>query len=112
MQLVDYSSGQVSDRDTGDKVWGDGCYDRIRFKNGYGASIISGGMAYGSNEGLLEIAVIRYLGDGDEFELCYDTEVTSDVIGHLTRDDARRILDQIAALPPDARALPGARLDV
>jgi hypothetical protein len=84
----------------------------FRFMNGYGASVVCHRTSYGGNLGKLELAVIRFTGQGDdEFELCYDTPVTSDVIGHLSRDQARSILEQIAALPPDARALPGAMLE-
>jgi hypothetical protein len=111
MNLVDYSSNQIVDREGGSKQWDSGSYERIRFRNGYGASIITGGSAYGRGV-TLEIAVIRFLSEScDDFELCYDTPVTSDVIGHLSHYQARGILEQIAALPPDAKALPGAMLD-
>jgi hypothetical protein len=111
MNLVDYNSNQIVDREGGSKQWDSGSYERIRFRNGYGASIITGGSAYGRGD-TLEIAVIRFLSESnDDFELCYDTPITGDVIGHLSHDRARSILKQIAALPPDAKALPGAMLD-
>ena len=111
MQLVEYSNDQIIDRYAGPKAWDDGRFERIRFRNGYGASIITGGMSYGGKMGLLEIAVIRFRSESnDDFELCYDTHITSDVLGHLSADQARGILDQIAALPPDAQALGGAQL--
>jgi hypothetical protein len=111
VQLVEYSNDQIVEREGGHKAWGDGNYERIRFRNGYGASIIQGGMAYGGATSL-EIAVIRFLSaNNSDFELCYDTHITSDVLGHLSADQARGILEQIVALPPDARALGGARLE-
>jgi len=111
MNLVDYSSNQIVDREGGSKQWDSGSYERIRFRNGYGASIITGGSAYGRGD-TLEIAVIRFLSESnDDFELCYDTPITGDVLGHMSHDQARGILKQIAALPPDAKALPGAMLD-
>jgi hypothetical protein len=111
MQLVEYNSNQIVERDGGPKAWDNGRFERIRFRNGYGASIIQGGMSYGGERGLFEIAVIRFRSQSsDDFELCYDTPITSDVLGHLSADDVRAILDQIAGLPPDARALGGAQL--
>lgn len=110
--LVDYSSNQIVDRKHGSNPLTRGHCERFRFMNGYGASVIRSSVSYGGDSGLLEIAVIRYRSaDPEDFDLCYDTPVTSDVIGHLSHDQARSILEQIAALPPDARALPGAMLD-
>lgn len=51
-----------------------------RFPNGYGASVIRGGvMAYGG----LEMAVVKFDTEGHDFSLCYDTPITSDVLGYL-----------------------------
>ena len=109
--LVDYNSNQIVDREFGAKQWDSSSYERFRFRNGYGASVVTGGMAYGGSSAL-EIAVLRFLSESnDDFELCYDTPVTSDVLGHLSHYQALSILEQIAALPPDAKALPGAMLD-
>ena len=67
-----------------------GTQERYKFPNGYGASLIVGGsMAYGG----MELAVVL---DG---QLCYDTPLTDDVIGYLTREDVGPLLDRIAALP-------------
>jgi hypothetical protein len=70
---------------------------RYRFPNGYGASVIRGGMAaYGG----LELAVIKYENEGPEWSLCYDTPVTDDVLGYLDDDDVQRHLQEILDLPP------------
>ena len=62
---------------------------RVFFDNGYGASIILGSGSYG-----LELAVITR--DG----LCYDTNITDDVIGHIkTKEEFIGYLDRIKALP-------------
>lgn len=112
MTLVEYSNSAIVDREHGSNPFTRGFYERFRFMNGYGASVIRSTVSYGGDRGLLEIAVLRYRSAGrDDFELCYDTHITSDVLGHLSQDHARAILDQIAELPPDARALAGARLD-
>lgn len=72
----------------------------FRFPNRYGASLVIGTtMAYGG----LELAVAVWL-DGDEgdddFHLSYDTPITDNVLGYLTRDDLEPILDAIYALAP------------
>lgn len=60
------------------------------FPNGYGASLIEGGMAaYGGRE----LAVL-YKG-----QITYDTPITDDVLGYLSEDDVQPLLARIAALP-------------
>ena len=69
-----------------------------KFDNGYGASVISGGTyTYGGDEGLKELAVIKFY-DGDKWHLCYETEITDDVLGYLTDEDVSDLLVQIEAL--------------
>jgi hypothetical protein len=75
-----------------------------RFPNGYGASVISGSIyAYGGPEGLCELAVVKYNDpqDPDSFDLCYDTPIAGDVVGHLTRKEVRDYLKQIFELPEE-----------
>lgn len=67
-----------------------GTVSQFTFPNGYTASLAETGMAYGGRE-------IGVLHNG---ELVYDTPITSDVLGHLTPEEADDIIDQIAALPP------------
>lgn len=77
----------------------------IRFRNGYGASIIE------SQSPGLELAVLRWWADDNDcFTVVYDTPLTRDVMVGLGADDCLEALCRIAALPPDARALPGADL--
>jgi len=71
-----------------------------RFDNGYGASVIQGPFSYGHEAGLWELAVIKWDSDKD-FELTYDTTVTSDVIGHLDEDEIQETLVKIQALGGD-----------
>ena len=69
-----------------------------KFENGYGASVISGGTyTYGGDEGLQELAVLKFKGDGD-YSLCYDTEITDDVLGYLTEQDVEDLLEQVKNL--------------
>ena len=64
-----------------------------KFPNGYGASVIKGPYTYGGKKGLWEVAVLK----GEE--LCYDTDITSDVIGHLNDPEMDAVLRQIERLP-------------
>lgn len=66
----------------------------VDFDNGYSASVITGGGAYTSHDKPYEIAVMW---DGS---LDYTTPITDDVLGHLTTDDANKVLADIEALPP------------
>lgn len=67
------------------------------FKNGYGASVIDDG--YGGNRGLYEVAVLKKVTDED-YDLCYDTEITDDVVGFLSNEEVINILKRIKNLKP------------
>jgi len=78
--------------ESNDKVNG-GIQKIYKFPNGYGASIIKGPYTYGGKDGKWELAVLK----GEE--LCYDTDITSDVIGHLNDPEIDAVLRQIERLP-------------
>ena len=70
------------------------------YPNGYGVSIVQNEMSYGGADGLWELAVLK--GNKDAWKLCYDTPITSDVIGYLVEDDIDNICSNVEALPvPD-----------
>lgn len=71
----------------------DGYQKRYTFKNGYSASVVSHKYSYGGSEGLWEVAVLNANGD-----ICYDTPITSDVIGYLTEDEVEEVLRKIEKL--------------
>jgi hypothetical protein len=71
----------------------DGIQKVYKFPNGYGASVVKHQGSYGYAQGLWELAVLD--ADGD---ICYGTEVTSDVIGHLNDPEVDNILGQIFRL--------------
>jgi hypothetical protein len=69
------------------------------FGNGYGASVIKGYGSYGVDDELYELAVIKANGDDPlGWDICYDTEITSDVLGHLTKEEVTSLLHEIEAL--------------
>nr|DAY24856.1 MAG TPA: hypothetical protein [Caudoviricetes sp.] len=65
---------------------------KFKFDNGYGASVITGGIAYCNETQPYELAVLKH------GELCYDTPITDDVIGYLTSDEVYDLLDRIEQL--------------
>jgi hypothetical protein len=71
----------------------DGVVSRIHFDNGYGASVVKHDYSYGGKNGLYELAVLS--SDG---ELTYDTPITNDVLGYLSKEDVTEILIKIQQL--------------
>ena len=63
------------------------------FDNGYGASVICNQSSYGNTDGLFEVAVLDINGN-----LCYNTTIADDVIGHLTFQEVADILKEIENL--------------
>ena len=70
-----------------------GILSRIKFDNGYGASIVQGPHTYGGEDGLYELAVLNSNGD-----LIYDTPITSDVEGYLSEAQVTDLLIKIQQL--------------
>lgn len=70
-----------------------------RFENGYGASVVQNVISYGYEQGLWELAVLRYSGPGEiDSYLDYSTPITDDVIGHLTEDGIAVLIEKIRNL--------------
>jgi hypothetical protein len=68
-------------------------YQKIyKFDNGYGASVVCNFGTYGAKDGLFEVAVLK------NDEICYDTPITSDVVGWLDFGGVADILNKIKAL--------------
>ena len=88
-----------------------GYASRYRFRNGLGASVVHHAHSYDR-----ELAVIKFfpIEDGNpwDFEITYDTPITTDVVGYISDDFVLEgLLNRIAELPPEARWLEGAVLD-
>jgi hypothetical protein len=66
------------------------------FPNGYGVSVVRHPGSYGFLEGLYELAVLK--GTEDNWELCYDTPVTSDVLGHLSEQNVEDVVLKVQSL--------------
>ena len=71
------------------------------FPNGYGVSVVRftttfGFGSYGSEEGLYELAVLQ--GVDENWNICYDTPMTDDVLGYLTESDVENLLNEVEKL--------------
>jgi len=89
---------------------GDGVAGKLFFDNGYGISVIqfkmpdfngkkgSGYGSYTSNDSEYEVAVL--IGDENDWDLCYTTEIGDDVIGHQIESEVDYIMYQIQELEP------------
>lgn len=69
----------------------------FKAKNGYGASIVKHDYSYGGKDGLWELAVIQFEANND-WDICYDTPITNDVLGHLSDDEVNETLEKIEKL--------------
>ena len=72
------------------------------FENGYGASVIKrhDGIffdgSYGNHQDLFELAVIKL--ENNEWDICYTTPLTNNVLGFLTNTEVLNYLKQIKEL--------------
>lgn len=66
-----------------------------RFENNFGASVVRHDFSYGGEDGLFELAVLTFASEANDYELTYDTEITDDVLGHLTEEDVESLLKRI-----------------
>lgn len=80
-----------------DTKFNNGIQSVVRFENNYGASVIKHDYSYGSKQGLYELAVIKY-DESDNWDLCYDTPLTNDVLGYLSEAEITTYLMQIEQL--------------
>lgn len=69
----------------------------VFYDNGYGASVVKHQMSYGGGNDLFEIAVLK--GNKDNWQICYDTYITNDVLGWQDDNDVANVLEEISKLP-------------
>ena len=71
----------------------------VRCLNGYGASIVGGGFGlYGDGVNTFELAVLRFSDQTDNFELCFTTPITDEVLAYQTLAQVSEILKRIDEL--------------
>ena len=69
---------------------------RLFFKNWYWISIISWPWSYTDKENQYEVAVLIW--NKDERELCYSTEITSDVIWYCNDEKVKELKEKIKSV--------------
>ena len=66
------------------------------FDNGYGVSVVSFPGSYGFRDGLYESAVLK--GTEEDWEICYDSVITDDVLGYQSEEEVEVLLYEIENL--------------
>lgn len=73
-----------------------GTQEIYKFNNSYGASVVCHEFSYGGEEGFKELAVLKFGSDNPlEFNLVYDTPITTNVLGWLSNRAVKRTLWRI-----------------
>lgn len=84
-----------------------GVMSRITFDNGYGVSVVCTPHTYGGDFGLYELAVLKNESGTlikeagvfeEQWEICYDTPITNDVIGCLSEAGVTDIMEKVQGL--------------
>jgi hypothetical protein len=71
----------------------------LRFDNNYGLSILCHSFSYGRDEDKFEIAVIKFNSeDNKDWNICYDTDITDDVLAYQSKEDVINIIEQTIKL--------------
>jgi hypothetical protein len=60
------------------------------FNNGYGVSVVKFPGSYGSEQGLYEVAILK--GVAENWDICYNTAITDDVLGHQSEEEVEVLL--------------------
>lgn len=66
----------------------------VKFDNGYGASIITSPLVEGAKNGRYELAVLN----NETKNIVYNTEITNDVLGNLSKIEVGNVLVRIKNL--------------
>lgn len=72
----------------------DGLYYKVKYPNGYGASIVKHHYSYGGDHDKWELAVLN------GSMLCYSTPITDDVVPYLDDEEVCELCRRIRNLPP------------
>ncbi len=73
----------------------DGVKATTFYPNGYGVSVVNHSFSYGWPN-LYEMAILK--GNAEDWDICYDTHITEDVLGNLTPRAVTKHMRQVQAL--------------
>lgn len=71
----------------------------IFFGNDYGVSVLFGTPFYSDGINTYELAVIHRAGE-DSFVIKYDTDITDDVLGYITKEEVTKAMKKVQELKP------------
>jgi len=71
---------------------GGGLRAEMSFENNYGVSVLFGTLFYSNGVDTYEVAILK---DG---EITYDTDITDDVLGHLSEDEVTEVMKKVQEL--------------
>jgi hypothetical protein len=66
------------------------------FGNGYGVSVVQFPGSYGYSTGLYEVAILK--GVAEDWNICYSTAITDDVLGHQSEEEVEVLLYEVENL--------------
>lgn len=66
------------------------------FKNGYGVSVLFGKAFYSNGVNNYELAVLK--GEEKNNSICYDTNITNDVLGYLSQQEVTKVMKKVQQL--------------
>jgi hypothetical protein len=71
----------------------------FRFDNEYGISLVCHSFSYGNKNDEFEIAIIKFNSeDNKNWNICYDTDITNDVLGYQSKEDVIEIIQKVINL--------------
>lgn len=97
-------SAPLITRERAQEVLNNSYREKMFFENGYGISIITDlslSNLKNNSFNTFQIAVLK--GTAEDYDLCYDTPITNDVIGGLTLQEAYEIANEVARLKENDR---------
>lgn len=71
---------------------GNGKHAVLNFDNGYGVSVVFGNMFFSNGIDNYELAVLH------NGKLCYNTDITDDVIGYIKKSQVTKLMKKIQSL--------------
>lgn len=77
-------------------VYPSGIHAKHFFDNGYGLSVVRFPGSYGYDSGLYEVAIIK--GVEENWNICYDTVITDDVLGYQSEEEVEVLLYEVENL--------------
>jgi hypothetical protein len=71
----------------------------FRFDNNYGISVVCHSFSYGRENGLFELAIIRFNSeDNKDWDIDYSTPITKDVLGDQSKEDVFSVIEQVISI--------------